>query len=126
MKTITLRFNYEFSRVYKRGKFASGRILTVHVFKRSPNLKHNMTRIPADLVRVGFTSSKHRKGAVARNRAKRLLREAYRPLSTRIMPGNDVIFLMRVTEPMPSFKDVSAEMERLLLRLKILSSEATE
>ncbi|HOO60975.1 MAG TPA: ribonuclease P protein component, partial [Bacillota bacterium] len=68
----------------------------------------------------------HRKGAVARNRAKRLLREAYRPLSTRIMPGNDVIFLMRVTEPMPSFKDVSAEMERLLLRLKILSSEAME
>ena len=40
MKALPLRFNYEFSRVYRRAAFATGRYMTVHVFHRPKGLKH--------------------------------------------------------------------------------------
>ena len=120
MKALPLRFNYEFSRVYRRAAFATGRILTVHVFNRPKGLKHNNTRIPEDLLRVGFCASKKQMGAVGRNRARRLMREAYRHLEPRIREGNDIVITLRNVDELPSYAEVSAEMEVLMSRLKVL------
>ena len=120
--TQTLRFNYEFSRIYKRGKFSTGRYLAVHAFKRSPTLKHNLTPIPTGLLRVGFTNSHGRKTAVARNRAKRLLREAFAKYEPDVLLGYDIIFLMRSGDVLPTFQEMEKEMGRHLRSLGLLKS----
>ena len=120
--TQTLRWNYEFSRVYKRGTFATGKYLSVHCFKRSPNLRHNMTKIPANLLRVGFTNAHGRKTAVARNRAKRLMRAAFSEYEASIRTGYDIIFLMKSGDVLPSFLEVRQEMGRHLKKLGLLES----
>ncbi|MBP5418175.1 MAG: ribonuclease P protein component [Clostridiales bacterium] len=118
--TQTLRWNYEFSRVYKRGKFATGRYLSVHCFRRSPNLKHNQTRIPIDIVRVGFTNGHGRRTAVARNRAKRLLRAAFSVYEPRVKTGYDIVFLMKATVDLPTYQEVEKELGRHLSKLDLL------
>ncbi len=45
--------------------------------------------------RVGFTVSRTIKGAVSRNRAKRLLRESFRLSSVDLFPGFDLIVTAR-------------------------------
>jgi len=120
LKALPLRFNYEFSRVYRRAAFATGRILTVHVFNRPKGLKHNNTRIPEDLLRVGFCASKKQMGAVGRNRARRLMREAYRHLEPRIREGNDIVITLRNVDELPSYAEIAAEMEVLMSRLKVI------
>lgn len=120
--TRTLRLNYEFSRVYKRGSFATGRYLSVHCFKRSPHLKHNLTPIPIDLVRVGFTNGHGRKTAVARNRAKRLMRAAFSVYEPSVRTGYDIIFLMKTGRDLPTYQEVEQEMGRHLSKLGLLDS----
>lgn len=120
--TRTLRLNYEFSRVYKRGSFATGRYLSVHCFKRSPHLKHNQTTIPIELVRVGFTNGHGRKPAVARNRAKRLMRAAFQVYEPSVRNGYDIIFLMKNGFEIPSYQEVEKEMGRHLSKLGLLDS----
>ena len=126
MKAEPLRFNYEFSRVYRRAAFATGRVLTVHVFNRPKGLKHNNTRIPEDLLRVGFCASKKQMGAVGRNKARRLMREAYRHLEPQIREGNDIVITLRNVDELPSYSDVYRETEALMSRLKVLKPEASE
>ena len=120
--TRTLRLNYEFSRVYKRGSFATGRYLSVHCFRRSPHLKHNLTPIPADILRVGFTNGHGRKTAVARNRAKRLMRAAFYEYEPTIRTGYDIIFLMKTGRDLPKYQEVKQEMGRHLAKLGLLNS----
>ncbi len=126
MNSVPLRFNYEFSRVYRHGSFATGRYLTVHCFRRRKGLKHNMTVIPQDLMRVGFCANKKQLGAVGRNRARRLMREAFRRLEPTIKPGNDIVFTLRPSEMLPSYSEIAHEMEVLLGRLHLFISEDSD
>ena len=126
MKAVPLRFNYEFSRVYRRAAFATGRYMTVHVFHRPKGLKHNNTRIPEDILRVGFCASKKQMGAVGRNKARRLMREAYRHLEPRIREGNDIVITLKSVDELPSYAEIRREMEVLLSRLKVLKTGACD
>lgn len=123
MNSVPLRFNYEFSRVYRHGTFATGKYLTVHCFRRRKGLKHNNSLIPVDIVRVGFCANKKQLGAVGRNRARRLMREAYRRLEPRIKSGNDIVFTLRPSETLPSYSEIAREIEVLLGRLNVMTSE---
>jgi len=71
--------------------------------------------------RFGFTASKSVGTAVARNRAKRLLREAVRARQAEIEPGWDLLFIAR--KPLAQVKLAEAEqaVRQLLQRAKVIS-----
>lgn len=124
MKVITLKFNYEFSRVYKRGRFAVGKYITVHSFRRPGGLRHNTTVIPGNINRIGFCANKKHLGAVARNRAKRLMREAYYQVASDISSGYDIVFTLKTCDELPAYRDILKDMRRLLGRLHLIESES--
>lgn len=112
MQTRTLRFNYEFSRIYRKGRFAAGRYVVVHYLRR-----------PGSTGRVGVTASRKVNGSVQRNRAKRLLRESYRLVENRVQEGYDLILVARQTDDRPGMRSVQADLLKVLARAKLLKPE---
>lgn len=73
-----------------------------------------------DKVRCGFIAGKKVGGAVERNRARRLLREALRAKLARIKPGWDLVLIARAPIIQVKVDAVSKELNDLLLRGKML------
>jgi len=74
------------------------------------------------LVRVGVTAGKTSGSAVHRNRAKRLLREAVRPLLPSLASSWDLILIARPTLGSASLADTHEALTTLLQRAQLLSS----
>ena len=72
-------------------------------------------------VRVGVTAGRSVGGAVQRNRAKRLLREAIRPMLPELLPGWDLILIARKALPSESLQDIRQALTDLLRRAEIIS-----
>jgi ribonuclease P protein component len=75
----------------------------------------------APKVRVGVTAGRSVGGAVQRNRAKRLLREAMRPLLPKLIPGWDLILIARPSLASSSLQEIRQALTGLLRRAQILS-----
>lgn len=73
-----------------------------------------------ETVRCGFIAGKKVGGAVERNRARRLLREAFRARLPRIKPGWDLVWIARAPIIEVKLDAVGKEMDDLLLRGKLL------
>ena len=82
--TSTLKMNYEFQRLYRKGKSAATPFLVVYA--RSGKRPGN---------RVGFTVSTKLGKAVKRNRVRRRLREIYRLNSQEMKTGWDIVLVAR-------------------------------
>ena len=80
-----LRTSADFRRVRETGTFWRGRKISLNAARRSD----------ADglLSRVGLIATKRVGGAVQRNRARRLMREALRSLMPRVMTDWDLVFI---------------------------------
>jgi len=72
---------------------------------------------------IGVSASRSVGKAVQRNRAKRLLREATRPLLSQIFPGWKIILLSRRTTPEASSQDVQIALAGLLRKAHLLKEE---
>jgi ribonuclease P protein component len=70
--------------------------------------------------RVGFVSSRNVGGAVARNRARRLLKEAWRGLAPRVRSNYDVVAVARSEILGANMQDVMADMERALTAAQVI------
>lgn len=70
--------------------------------------------------RFAFTASRRVGTAVARNRSKRLLREAVRKQLQRIEPGWDCLMIARETAPAANFAEVETAVAQLLERACLL------
>ena len=79
-----LRRGSDFERVRAGGRSYGTRMVVAIVLPNS--LGRN---------RYGFAAGKRLGGAVERNRAKRLLREAARALHPALAPGHDIVFIAR-------------------------------
>lgn len=113
--TQALRMNYEFSRVYHKGRYLSGRYVVLHYLRR-----------PGRINRLGVTASRKIKGSVRRNRIKRLLRESYRLTEDQLAAGYDLILVGRETADKPDYKSVSRDVRRLLLKSGIFKAPLPE
>lgn len=76
------------------------------------------SRSPA--VRIGVSAGRAVGGAADRNRAKRRLREAVRPLLPTVKPGWDIIFLARRPLAVADWAEVRAAVQGLLHKADVL------
>ena len=74
----------------------------------------------APRVRVGVTAGRSVGGAVQRNRAKRLLREAMRPLLADLLPSWDLILIARPSLPAASLREIRQALIGLLRRAQLI------
>ena len=81
-KIKTLKKNYEFKNVLKRGKFYIGKQISIYVLKNKKKINV-----------IGIAVSTKECGAVTRNRIKRLIRENYRIIKNELKLGYDIVFL---------------------------------
>ncbi|MCQ2502505.1 MAG: ribonuclease P protein component [Saccharofermentans sp.] len=123
MKSVALRFNFEFNRVYRHGKFATGRYLSVHVLKRREGTTQSGYKVDPALRRTGFCANKKDLGAVGRNRARRLMREAYRQVENTLPLGYDYVFTLKTKGGIPTYQDLCEDMGKCLARLKLINGE---
>jgi len=105
-KTVALNKNYEFVRVYKKGKFFAGKYIVIYVLKNRFGTN-----------RLGITANKKVGKSVKRNRMKRLIRESYRFLEDFIYPGLDIVFVARGVETEVGFAEIHKEMKFLLKKM---------
>ena len=106
---ITLKRNNDFRRLYSRGRFFLSPVLVTYVMKNR-----------RDEVRIGLTSSKKIGKAVVRNRSRRVIREAYRELSSQVKPGYDIVFVARGKTPFVKSTEILRVMKKELKEAGVL------
>jgi ribonuclease P protein component len=74
-------------------------------------------------IRVGVAAGKTTGNAIQRNRAKRLLREAMRPMISSLASGWDLILIARPALVTATLEDARAALTNLLRRAKILPAD---
>ena len=104
-----LRKNWEFHRAYRRGKCVAGPVLICYCFKG----KGRRTR-------VGITTAKKIGCAVERNRARRVIKEAYRCLCPQIGEGWDLVFVAREGTGKKKSTEIAAVMRAQLKKAGVL------
>ncbi len=72
-------------------------------------------------LKVGVMAGRSVGGAIERNRAKRLLREAMRLLIPVIRPGWDLILIARQPLPTATFEQVQATLSQLIRRANLFT-----
>lgn len=110
--SYSIKENYEFRRLYRRGASAASSYLVVYAMK---------TRRPHN--RIGLTVSPKLGGAVVRNRIKRLLREAYRLHEHELKQSYDFVLVARARMAKTSCAQTERELMRIMRQLKLTREE---
>lgn len=100
-----LRGQTNFDRVYRRGKSVADKHVIFFHHKNGKNYN-----------RIGFLASKKVGNAVARNRARRLMKEAFRRINDFPYYGEDIIFIARKGIDQVKMQDVKRSMENAIRR----------
>ena len=96
--TTTLKKNYEFRRLYAKGRSAV-----------TPTLVIYTRRNKGALNRVGFTVTTKLGHAVVRNRVRRRLREIYRLHADELCPGTDMVVVARGRSVSAAYRDLERD-----------------
>lgn len=83
-RTVTIKSNRDFRRLYGRGKSFQSPALVSYVLKNR-----------AGICRIGITASKKIGNAVERNRSRRVIRAAYSQIEDKIQGNYDFVFVAR-------------------------------
>ena len=100
LKKTVLRRKSDFSLIYGKGKSVGEKYVVI--FARKNGLPHN---------RIAFLASKKVGNSVARNRARRLMKESYREIREILAEGYDIVFIARNTICGLKCADVKRSME---------------
>lgn len=109
MKSIALKENKDFRRMYYRAKSLASPCLVTYAMKNRTGE-----------TRVGITTGKKIGGAVQRNRARRVIRAAFSQLEGRINGSYDIVFVARTRTTQVKMQAVLADMEKQLAELGVI------
>ena len=107
MKITTLNKNYDFQRVYKKGKSYVTPSFVIYIRK---NNKQG--------IRLGFTVSKKIGNAVIRNRSKRRLREIFRASFNPKLTELDVVVVARSRSKNENFSKMIQDMSNIFMGIE--------
>ena len=108
---FTINRHKDFNRAYKKGRSFVCPLFILYVSK-------NYNRG----IRLGITTSKKIGKAVYRNRARRILKEAFRQVLPGLKGNFDLVFVARSKTPFFKTYDVKSKMIKFLSDCKILKS----
>ena len=111
--TVSLKKNYEFRRLYNRGKSAVSQHVVVYCRRNGET--HN---------RLGVTVSTKIGGAVQRNRVRRRLKEIYMLNEANMAPGYDIVVVARVRSRFAGYRELENAVLSLFRKLNIMSAKA--
>ncbi len=123
MKFTAITENHLYQKAYRKGNRKSSATVGVFVLKdRHASLLQKQHPLKIRTNRIGISASKKVGGAVQRNRAKRVIREAYRQIDREI--GVKTGYLIVIT-PYPKaaevkMQDVKRDLRSCLARLDML------
>ena len=112
-RTMTVKENYEFRRIYAKGRSGVSPYLVVYV---RPNRRGRN--------RLGVTVSTKLGHAVVRNRVRRRLRELYRLHKAELLPGYDLIVVARVRAVDMPYTKLEKQYLHCLSQLELLREDA--
>ena len=112
-RTTTVKENYEFRRIYAKGKSGVSPYLVVYI---RPNRRgHN---------RLGVTVSTKLGHAVVRNRVRRRLREIFRLNQGRLLQGYDFVVVARTRAVNAEYREIDRAFLRVCDKLGLLEKKA--
>jgi len=107
--TVSLKKNFEFRRLYNKGKSAASKCVVVYCMKTSR---------PTN--RLGVTVSSKLGGAVQRNRIRRRLKEAYRLNEHQIHIGYDIVIVARMRSRYAKWSELESSVLHLFRKLGLV------
>ena len=97
MKNLAIKEHHLYNKAYKKGRSYVGRLVTVYVLRDFTAERLKRANPEKKYVnRIGLSVSKKLGGAVARNRAKRLIRAAFDVVKPNLRGGNLIVIGARV------------------------------
>ena len=112
MKNLAIKENHLYNKAYRKGKSYVGRLVAVYVLRDLASAKLARANPTHEYVnRVGLSVSKKLGGAVARNRAKRIIRAAYDTCKPRLKRGFLIVISARGASVGKKSTDVARELE---------------
>lgn len=113
-QTEMLKKNYEFKTVLSKGRFYLGKQLKVAILKNNQNRKL-----------LGIAISTKNGKAFQRNRAKRIIREAYQNLEDKIEYGYSIVILIKKEINLDDiqYNDILIEMQNIFDKAKIIKKK---
>ena len=123
MKFYAIRENYLYQKAYRSGKRKFAEHLSVYVLRdKKAGLLKKQHPLKITINRIGISASKKVGGAVQRNRAKRVIREAYRKIDKEfgVKTGNLIVITPRPTSAACKMCDVYRDLKYCLLSLDLL------
>ena len=126
MKQIAIKENHLYNKTFRRGKSFVGKYTAIYVLRdlSAERLKKENPR-KKYVNRVGLSVSKKIGGAVARNRAKRIIRAAFDVYDDRLSKGNLIVISARTAIVGKKSTDVERELERAFTELRMINDKIT-
>jgi len=122
MKFVAVTDNHLYQKAYRSGSRKSSNTVTVYVMKdKSAGWLRKKHPLKIKINRIGISASKKVGGAVQRNRAKRVIREAYREIDKTlgIKKGYIVIIVPKPACTVCSMKDCLRDLSYCLRSLEM-------
>ena len=110
--TTSLKKNYEFKRLYNKGKSAASQCAVVYC-RRNGSMEN----------RLGVTVSTKLGGAVQRNRIRRRLKEIYRLNEEKLLSGYNIVIVARMKSRFSGFSELESSVLGLFRKLGLTSGE---
>ena len=106
-----LKKNYEFSNVFSKGKYYSGKTIEAHILNNGKYQNY-----------LGLAISAKSGHAYQRNKVKRLIRENYRDMEENLKEGVTIIFLWKKSCNIKEadYYQVQNDMKKIFQKAKIL------